>query len=67
MNYLIVLAVQFFRWVLTWIARELVLLIVIELVTHFFAKFRALLLPFMDFIKDKVLTVFQFVIRGSEQ
>ena len=28
------------------------------LVTNFFADFRALLLTFMDFIKDKVLTVF---------
>ena len=58
MNYLIVLAVQFFRWALAWVARELVLLIVMALVTNFFAEFRALLLTFMDFIKDKVLTVF---------
>jgi len=58
MNYLIVVAVQFFRWALAWVARELVLLIVMALVTNFFAEFRALLLTFMDFIKDKVLTVF---------
>jgi len=58
MNYLIVLAVQFFRWALAWVARELVLLIVMALVTNFFSEFRALLLTFMDFIKDKVLTVF---------
>jgi len=58
MNYLIVVAVQFFRWALAWVARELVLLIVMALVTNFFSEFRALLLTFMDFIKDKVLTVF---------
>jgi hypothetical protein len=58
MNYLIVLAVQFFRWALAWVARELVLLIVMALVTNFFSEFRALLLTFMNFIKDKVLTVF---------
>ena len=58
MNYLIVVAVQFFRWALAWVTRELVLLIVMALVTNFFADFRALLLTFMDFIKDKVLTVF---------
>jgi len=58
MNYLIVVAVQFFRWALAWVSRELVLLIVMALVTNFFADFRALLLTFMDFIKDKVLTVF---------
>jgi hypothetical protein len=58
MNYLIVIAVQFFRWALAWVARELVLLIVMALVTNFFSEFRALLLTFMDFIKDKVLTVF---------
>jgi hypothetical protein len=58
MNYLIVIAVQFFRWALAWVARELVLLIIMALVTNFFSEFRALLLTFMDFIKDKVLTVF---------
>jgi len=58
MNYLIVVAVQFFRWALAWVARELVLLIVMALVTNFFSEFRALLLTFMDFIKDKVLKVF---------
>ena len=58
MNYLIVLAVQFFRWALAWVARELVLLIVMALATNFFSEFRALLLTFMDFIKDKVLTIF---------
>lgn len=57
MNYLIVVAVQFFRWALAWVARELVLLIVMALVTNFFAEFRALLLTFMDFIKEKVLAV----------
>ena len=58
MNYLIVVAVQFFRWALAWVARELVLLIVMALVSNFFSDFRALLLTFMDFIKDKVLKVF---------
>lgn len=58
MNYLIVVAVQFFRWALAWVARELVLLIVMALVTNFFSEFRALLLTFMDLIKGKVLTVF---------
>ena len=58
MNYLIVVAVQFFRWALAWVARELVLLIVMALVSNFFAEFRQLLLTFMDFIKDKVQTVF---------
>ena len=58
MNYLIVVAVQFFRWALAWVARELVLLIVMALVTNFFSEFRALLLTFMDFIKEKVLKVF---------
>ena len=59
MNYLIVVAVQFFRWALAWVARELVLLIVMALVSNFFAEFRQLLLTFMDFIKDKVQTVFK--------
>jgi len=58
MNYLIIVAVQFFRWALAWVARELVLLIVMALVSNFFAEFRQLLLTFMDFIKDKVQTVF---------
>jgi len=30
----------------------------VALVTNFFSEFRALLLTFMDFIKDKVLKVF---------
>lgn len=55
MNYLIVVAVQFFRWALAWVARELVLLIVLALVSNFFSEFRALLLTFMDFVKDKVV------------
>ena len=58
MNYLITLAVQFFRWALAWVARELVLLIVMALVTNFFAEFRQLLLTFMDLIKDKILILF---------
>jgi len=58
MNYLITLAVQFFRWALAWVARELVLLIVMALVTNFFADFRQLLLTFMDLIKDKILILF---------
>ena len=58
MNYLITLAVQFFRWALAWVARELVLLIVIALVSNFFAEFRQLLLTFMDLIKDKILILF---------
>jgi len=58
MNYLITIAVQFFRWALAWVARELVLLIVMALVTNFFAEFRQLLLTFMDLIKDKILILF---------
>ena len=58
MNYLITLAIQFFRWALAWIARELVLLIIMALVTNFFAEFRQLLLTFMDLIKDKILILF---------
>ena len=58
MNYLITLAVQFFRWALAWVARELVLLIVMSLVSNFFAEFRQLLLTFMDLIKDKILILF---------
>ncbi len=58
MNYLITLAVQFFRWALAWVARELVLLIIMALVTNFFAEFRQLLLTFMDLIKDKILILF---------
>ncbi len=58
MNYLITLAVQFFRWALAWVARELVLLIVTALVSNFFAEFRQLLLTFMDLIKDKILILF---------
>ena len=58
MNYLITLAIQFFRWALAWLARELVLLIVLALVSSFFAEFRQLLLTFMDLIKDKILILF---------
>ena len=58
MNYLITLAVQFFRWALAWVSRELVLLIVMALVSNFFADFRQLLLTFMDLIKDKILILF---------
>jgi len=58
MNYLITIAVQFFRWALAWIARELVLLIVLALVSSFFSEFRQLLLTFMDLIKDKILILF---------
>lgn len=58
MNYLITIAVQFFRWALAWIARELVLLIIMALVSNFFAEFRQLLLTFMDLIKDKILILF---------
>jgi len=58
MNYLITLAVQFFRWALAWVARELVLLIIMALVSNFFAEFRQLLLTFMDLIKDKILILF---------
>jgi len=58
MNYLITIAVQFFRWALAWVARELVLLIIMALVSNFFADFRQLLLTFMDLIKDKILILF---------
>jgi hypothetical protein len=58
MNYLITIAIQFFRWALAWVARELVLLIVLAFVSSFFAEFRQLLLTFMDLIKDKILIVF---------
>ncbi|HFU76329.1 MAG TPA: hypothetical protein ENK66_08805 [Arcobacter sp.] len=58
MNYLIVVALQFFRWALAWVSRELVLLIVMALVTSFFAEFRQLLLTIMDFIKNRVQSVF---------
>ena len=58
MNYLITIAIQFFRWALAWVARELVLLILLALVSSFFAEFRQLLLTFMDLIKDKILIVF---------
>ncbi|HIP11131.1 MAG TPA: hypothetical protein EYG73_00295 [Arcobacter sp.] len=67
MNYLIVVALQFFRWALSWIARELVLLIVMALVTNFFTEFRQLLLTFMDFIKNKVQTVFSRIGGLSNQ
>jgi len=67
MNYLITLAVQFFRWALAWVARELVLLVVTALVTNFFEEFRRLLLTFMDFIKDKVKVVFSKLIGLSNQ
>jgi len=67
MNYLIVVALQFFRWALAWVARELVLLIVMALVTNFFADFRQLLLTFMNFIKDKVQTVFNSLEGLSNQ
>jgi len=59
MNYLISIAIQFFRWALAWVSRELVLLIVMALVSNFFADFRQLLLHFMDLIKDKILTLFK--------
>jgi hypothetical protein len=58
MNYLITIAIQFFRWALAWVARELVLLIVLALVSSFFSEFRQLLLTFMDLIKDKILILF---------
>ncbi|MCK5854263.1 MAG: hypothetical protein KAG56_03515, partial [Sulfurovaceae bacterium] len=58
MNYLITIAIQFFRWALAWVARELVLLIIMSLVSSFFAEFRQLLLTFIDLIKDKILIVF---------
>mgnify|MGYP000084229164 CR=1 FL=1 len=67
MNYLITLAVQFFRWALAWVARELVLLIIMALVTNFFEEFRQLLLTFMDFIKDKVQTAFSKITGLSNQ
>lgn len=67
MNYLITLSVQFFRWALAWVARELVLLIVMALVSNFFAEFRQLLLTFMDFIKDKVQAVFSSIEGLSNQ
>ena len=67
MNYLIVVAVQFFRWALAWVARELVLIIIMALVTNFFSEFRALLLTFMDFIKDKVLKIFNQIEWLSSQ
>ena len=67
MNYLITLAVQFFRWALAWVARELVLLIIMALVTNFFEEFRQLLLNFMDFIKDKVQTAFSKITGLSNQ
>jgi hypothetical protein len=57
MNYLIVVAVQFFRWALAWVARELVLLIIMALITNFFAEFRQLLLAFMNQIKDKIIAI----------
>ena len=59
MNYLITISVQFFRWALAWVARELVLLIIMALVSNFFAEFRQLLLHFMDLIKDKILIIFK--------
>jgi len=59
MNYLITIAIQFFRWALAWVSRELVLLIVMALASNFFADFRQLLLHFMDLIKDKILTLFK--------
>jgi hypothetical protein len=58
MNYLITIAIQFFRWALAWVARELVLLIIMALVSSFFSEFRQLLLTFMDLIKDKILILF---------
>ncbi|HIP26060.1 MAG TPA: hypothetical protein EYG80_00200, partial [Flavobacteriaceae bacterium] len=58
MNYLITIAIQFFRWALAWVARELVLLIVLALVSSFFTEFRQLLLTFIDLIKDKILIEF---------
>jgi hypothetical protein len=67
MNYLITIAIQFFRWALAWVARELVLLIIMALVTNFFEEFRQLLLTFMDFIKDKVQTAFSKITGLSNQ
>jgi len=67
MNYLITIAVQFFRWALAWVARELVLLIVTALVTNFFEEFRQLLLTFMDFIKDKIKIVLNKITGLSNQ
>ena len=67
MNYLITIAIQFFRWALAWVARELVLLIVLALVSSFFSEFRQLLLTFMDFIKDKVQTIFSRIEGLSNQ
>ena len=67
MNYLITLAVQFFRWALAWVARELVLLIIMALVTNFFEEFRQLLLTFMDFIKGKVQIAFSKITGLSNQ
>ena len=58
MNYLITIATQFLRWALAWVARELVLLIIMALVSSFFAEFRQLLLTFMDLVKDKILILF---------
>jgi len=58
MNYLIVLAMQFFRWALSWVARELVLLIVTALATNFFIEFRQLFLHFINLIKKRIFTVF---------
>jgi len=55
MNYLITLAVQFFRWALAWVARELVLLIIMALISNFFEEFRQLFLKFINLIKDKII------------
>ncbi|HIP34261.1 MAG TPA: hypothetical protein EYG89_06055 [Bacteroidia bacterium] len=57
MNYLITIAVQFFRWALAWVARELVLLIVLALISNFFAEFRQLFLTFLNLIKDKIIAI----------
>lgn len=67
MNYLIVVAIQFFRWALVWIAREFVLLIIMSLVTNFFEEIKQLLLTFMVFIKDKVFTIFNKISELSSE
>ena len=58
MNYLIILAMQFFRWALSWTSRELVLLIMTALTSNFFVEFRQLFLHFINLIKKRILTIF---------
>jgi hypothetical protein len=67
MNYLIVVAIQFFRWALAWVARELVLLIVMALITNFFAEFRQLLLTFINLIKDKIIGTIAYIKDLNDQ